>query len=262
MKATWTDWARARLLPRIGEPWQVKVDLKKAEAKVKGVPATPELATEIERGATLRLNERYDEKGGHPRDSVARDLVDIWVARAGVEFATQAALGACAEPRRATSSRPTPGAYALRRDGQPWARLREHLAAASEADRAAAKKHAASARTRTDELRQAVAYAFGDPAWVAEDLERMFKAGYGQLALLTVLPDAATARAALLRLLGEAGIDEFIPPYQLIEEAPPHMPNLMAILDDADAELIHKAHAKAWNAATRKPWAELVASLP
>lgn len=243
-----------------GDAWRIDVKLAKAEAKVPGVPAAPDLSTEILRGAQLRLNERYDAKGKHPRDTIPRDLVDIWCARAGVVFATQALLGACAMERQLGLSLETK-LYELRRDGQPWARLREHLAAASEADRAAAKLHAARARTRSDQLRPAVAYAFCDPTWVAEDLEAMFKHGYGRLALLTALPDAATARAALLRLLGEAAIDERIPSYQLFEEATPHLPNLLQRLDDTDAALIHKARAKAWNATVRKPWDELLACL-
>lgn len=243
-----------------GEPWRVAVNLKKAEAKIPGVPKKLDLATEILRGAELRLNERYDEKGNWARDSIPRDIVDIWCARAGVVFATQALLGACAvklRPGLQLPGRP----YGMRRDGQPWGRLREHLAAASESDRAAAKVHAAKARTRTDELRAAVAYAFCDPTWVAEDLEGMFKEGYGRLALLTALPDAKAARAALLRLLGEAGINERIPAYQLFEEAPPHIPNLVQQLDDSDADLIHKAQAKAFSAKVRKLWDDLAASL-
>lgn len=238
------------------------VNLKKSEAKVPGVPAKKlDLATEIARGAELRLNERYDEKGNWARDSVPRDLVDIWCARTGVAFATQALLGACAVKLRPGSQLPG-RPYGIRRDGQPWARLREHLAAASDSDRTAAKTHAAKARTRTDELRQAVAYAFCDPTWVAEDLEGMFKEGYGRLALLTALPDAKTARAALLRLLGEAGIEERIPLYQLYEEAPIHIPNLVQQLDDSDADLLLKAQAKAFSTKVRKLWDDLVACIP
>lgn len=258
MKANWTKWARAQLLPVPGEPWKVSVDLKKSQTKVPGVPAKPALDAEIARGGELRLNERYDEKGGHPRDTIARDLVDIWVARAGVAFTTQVLLGACTQPRRETVSRKgPPPPYDLRRDGQPWARLREHLAAASETDRAAAKKLAEAARGRDDELRQAVAYAFCDPAWVAEDLEQMFRDGYGQLALLAALPDASSARMVLQRLLADQ-----IRKFQLVEEAPPHMPNLVARLDEADADLVRQARDRAYKATLRKPWDALVDSLP
>lgn len=262
MEANWTEWARARLLPRPGEPWQVAVDLKKAEAKIPGVPASPKLAEEIARAVSLRVNERYGADGNLPRDTFARDIVDIWCARAGVVFATKALIGVCATGQQPSNSHPSGKAFELRRDGQPWARLREHLAAASPDDYAEAKAIAAKARKRKDELRQAVAYAFCDPAWVAQDLEQMFEAGYGQLALLSALPDAKTARNVLQRLLGEAGIDEYIAEYQLVEEAPAHIPNLMAVLDASDAPLIKKALAKAWNKPTRKPWEELVASLP
>jgi hypothetical protein len=238
------------------------VDLKKAEAKVPGIPAKPKQADEVKRALELRVNERYGSDGNLPRDeAVLRALVDLWVARAGVVFATEVLLAVCAKPQEPRNSAPSGAAYELRRDGQPWARLREHLAAASEADQAAAKALAAKARSAKSELRQAVAYAFADPSWVAADLDGMFEAGYGQLALLTALPDAATARQALLRLLGKADIDEYIAEYQLVEEAPPHMPNLIATLDSADAALVKEAAKLAWNKVVAKPWLELVGSL-
>ena len=52
-----------------------------------------------------------------------------------------------------------------------------------------------------------------------------------------------------------------VPKYQLIEEAPAHIPNLMRILEDDDAPLIVAAARRAWNTASRKPWLEIVACL-
>jgi hypothetical protein len=260
MKVTWTAWAQARVLPYPGEAWTVEVDLPAAEKRLAKagaiVPASPEVEAEIERARSLRVNERYNEKGNHPTDSNGRDLVDVWVARAGVVFATRCAIGVCSVAR--TDGKP----YELRLDAAPWGRLREHLAAASKADLAAAKALAKPARTAKSELRQAVAFAFADPAWAASHYEQMFEDGYGQLALLAVIPDAKTGRLALKRLIEEGpDPDEYIAPFQLVENGYPFVPALMTRLDDADVDLVVRCAGRAWNNATRKPWLEIVASL-
>lgn len=260
MKVTWTKWAAERVVPVPGQPFELKTNLKKAEKAIPGVPVKPTLADEVTRGVTFRLCERYNEKGNHPRDTFGRDLVDLWCARAGVAFATEAVIATCAKGQQRSDPSQRARPYLLRIDGQPWRRLREQLAAASPADRAAAKAVAAKGRKKKaeyDEVRCGIAYAFCDPAWVRAELEGMFEEGYGRLALLAAMPDAKTARNALVRMLD----DPDIATYQLIEEAPPHVPNLMLSLEDKDAPLIRRALDKAWNKATKKPWQELVASM-
>lgn len=260
MKVNWTKWAAERVVPVPGVPFTLKINLTKAEKAVPGVPAKPKLAEEVARGISLRLNECYSETGNHPRDTFGRDLVDVWCARAGVAFATHAVIATCAKGQLPSPRNATARPYRIRIDGQPWRRLREQLAAASPADRAAAKAIAAKARKKTAayaEVRCGIAYAFCDPAWVKAELAGMFEEGYGRLVLLAAMPDAKTARAALVRLLD----DPDIATYQLVEEAPPHVPNLMLSLDDKDAPLIRRALDKAWNKATKKPWQELVASM-
>ncbi len=262
MKAKWTKWAADRLLPVPGDEWTVDVKLKKAEGNIaKGggdvVPAKPAVKTEVKRGVDLRLNEVYDEKGNHPRDTLGRDLVDVWCARAGVAFATEVVIAIGAEKQRARASIPGgPRPYRLRRDGQPFARLREHLAACSAADRKSAHEIAKGARDAKSDVKQAVAYAFCDEAWVAADIKHAWQMGYGQLALLASLQTAKQGRDALAVLTSAA-----VPKYQLIEEAPAHIPNLMKVLDDDDAPLIVAAAKRAWNAASRKPWLEIVACI-
>jgi hypothetical protein len=260
MKVTWTKWAAERVVPVPGKPFELVTNLKKAEKTVPGVPAKPKLADEVARAIKLRVNERYSKEGNDPRDTFGRDLVDLWCARAGVVFATQAVIETCSKGQLPTMYNVNRRHYQLRLDGQPWRRLREQLAAAKPAERASAKAVAAKARKTSkgrDELRFGIAYAFCDPAWVKEDLAGMFDEGYGRLALLAAMPDAKTARSALVRLLE----DDDIARYQLVEEAPPHVPNLMLVLDDKDAPLIRRALDEAWNNKTRKPWQELVASI-
>lgn len=260
MKTSWTEWARARLLPFPGETWRVDVDLAAVERRLAKagaeVPAAPTGDREIERATALRIHEQYDAKGNHPRDTHGRDLVDLWVARAGVVFATRCVIGACSMPL--ATGKP----YGLRIDAQPWSRLREHLFAAADADRAAAHALAEKVRDATSELRQAVAFAFVDETWVAEDLEAMFEAGYGQLALLAALTDPDTGRAALKRLIEEGpDADEYIATYQLVENGVWFMPPLMTRLADSDSDLVVRCAERAWNNATRKPWLEVVACL-
>lgn len=263
MKATWTKWAQERLLPFPGDEWTVDVKLKKAEANIaKGggfaVPAQPNVDAEVKRGVDLRLNEVFDEKGNHPRDTLGRDLVDVWCARAGVAFATEVLVAIGQEEQRERASTPNASRlYRMRRDGQPWARLREHLATCAAADRKRAHGSAVQARKAKGEVKQAVAYAFCDDEWVAADIAAgALKRGYGQLALLASLKTAQQGRDALALLTSTA-----VPKYQLIEEAPAHIPNLMRILEDDDAPLIVAAAQRAWNAASRKPWLEFVGSL-
>lgn len=260
MKTTWTEWARTRVLPFPGEPWTVDVDLaavvKRLDKAGAVTPMKPVYESEVALARALRVHERYDLKGNYPKDTHGRDLVDVWVARAGVEFALRCAIGACSGKRADGKS------YELRLDAQPWPRLREHLFAASESDRASARTHATKARSAKSELRQAMAFLFADPAWVSADLEGMFEHGYGQLALLAAIPDAKTGRLALKRLIEEGpDPDEYIAKYQLVENAYPFVPTLMTRLDDSDADLVVRCCERAWNNATRKPWLEIAGSL-
>lgn len=266
MKTTWTKWAQDRVLPFPGDAWTVKVALKKAEANINkaggaAVPDVPKVADEVKRGVKLRLNETYDVKGNHPRDTFGRDLVDVWITRAGVPFALEVLIAICETPQLPSLASPHgPRTYRLRRDGQPWARLREHLHAIAKEERDEAHKLAAKARSAKSELRQALAYAFCDAAWVEADMPAALKKGYGQLALLAACANARQARDALqflMRDVGEGGV----PKYQLIEEGVTHMPNLMRMLDDKDAPLVVAAARRAWNGASRKPWLEVVGSL-
>lgn len=257
MKTNWTKWAAAYVQPVRGKPWTLDVNLKKAEKSVPGVPAKPTLAEEVARAVKLRVNERYGPDGNHPKGTAVRDFVDVLVARAGVAFATQVLIEACAKGQLPTATYPRGRDYLLRHDGQPWRRLREHLAVASPAEVAAAKKVATAGRKRKGEVPPALAYAFCEPSWVKQDLPGMFENGYGQHALLAAISDAKTARAALVRLLE----DEDIARYQLVEEAYPHVPNLMMVLGDKDATLIKRALERGWNNKTRKPWQELYASI-
>lgn len=290
------DWSasatvRARVLPFPGkgapshlaapQPWAMKIDLKKAEAAIKkagggSVPASPSVDAEVKRGIQLRLNEQYDEKGNWAKDTLPRDLVDVWCARAGVAFATHVLVTICDEPQLARASTPkVRQPYKLRRDGLPWSRLREHLAAADR-DRDAAHEAAvrAGARKAKHEARQGVAYAFCDQAWAQDDLKGALSEGYGQLAVIAALQDAQAIRDAMLFLMGErkvAGVAA-APKYQLIENLVPHVPTLMCALlgdkddkdnkdDKDDKDLIVRAAGQAWNAAVRKPWLEIVRCL-
>ena len=248
MRLGWNDWTRARRLPFPGEKWQLSSPPKSGDA-------TGTLGDEVAVGVEFRLNERYDAKGNHARDAMPRDLIDQWCTAKGVAFATEVLVELCKTPQR---ERPhSPGQrpqYTLRHDGQPWARLREHLALVSAKERAAAREVAMGARKSGNESRQGVAYAFCDSDWVEEDLVDAIKDGYGQLALLASLQNAEQARDAFTNLLGPT-----TPKYQVVEELYPHMPNLMLRLDDDDAELVVHAAKLAWNTSVRKPWLEIVA---
>lgn len=261
-KLQWTDWARERLLPLPGETWTLTADLKKAEKAVLKagggqVPAAPTVKEEVQRAVSLRVHERYNPQGNYPRDTCGRDLVDVWCARRGVAFATEVLIAVCRQPREKANHR----AYELRLDGQPWGRLREHLAVADAKERKAALALAATARKadKKSELPAALAYAFCEQAWVKEALPRALDKGYGQLALLTALTDKKKLREALVFLLGET--EEYVAKYQLVEYLYPHMPTVLQLLDDADAPMVVRAGEQAWNKATRKPWLEIVGCL-
>jgi hypothetical protein len=253
MDARWTPWALARLLPFPGDG--------PVELTLLATNASDDVDAEVARGVSLRLHERYDARGNIPRDDPSR-FVDSLVGANGLAFATRVLVNVC---NRAQQERPTnPGhraPYELRRDGQPWARLRRHIfrAGVAAADRDAALDVARGARELGNDLRFAVAYAFCVDEWVAADLPRALKEGYGKLALLASLANGAQARHALAVLLGDHG---YSPPYQLVEEAVAHIPNLIRRLDDADAGLVARAAGLAWNATTRKPWRAIVESMP
>jgi hypothetical protein len=244
MELEWTPWAQVRLLPI---PGRDAFDLDTSDTLTLGDMPFEEL---LEFGIAQRAHERYNEKGNHPNDKHGDNLVDTCVATGGVELATKFLVEVCGKKDH----------YKLRRDAGGWRRLRQHLAAAPEEQRAAAKTIAAQARRLEDERREAVAFAFCDPEWVNQDLEESLEDGYGKLALLTSLSTPEQARGALARLLGKDG--QYSPPYQLVEEAVDFMPNLMRTLDASDVGLVLEAAAKAWNKAVRKPWLEIVACLP
>jgi hypothetical protein len=250
----WTKSLRAKLLPYPGDDWTTESDLRKAAKAIEkiagAVPEHPTLEAEVQRGLTARLDHRYNEAGNHPRDTLGRELVDLWCARRGVEFATEVLI-AIARTRPANAQTREDKPYKLRRDGQPWGRLREHLLGGSSEQLEAARALAERARGEpAGELRPALAYAFCDADWVAEDLEAALKAGYGQLALLSCL-SAEPAAATLRKMIG--GVR-----FQLIEEAVPHIPNVMSRLGEAGSSLIVGIAELAWDKSSRKPWLELV----
>jgi hypothetical protein len=246
MELAWTPWAQERLLPVPGND-AFEIDL--SDTLTLGEMPFDEL---LEFGIAQRVPERNNEKGNPATDSHGDRLVDTCVATGGVELATRFLVEVC--------GRVSEGIYGIRRDGAPWGRLRQHLAAASPEERKKAKAIAAKARDFTDQRRQAVAFAFCDPAWVAEDFPEVFRHKYGKLALIASLSTAEQAREAMWRLLGKD--DTFPPPHYLVEEAVAFIPNLMRVMDAADADLIIEGAKLAWNKSTLKPWLEIVACLP
>jgi hypothetical protein len=249
VKLVWTPEVRSRWLPFPGEPWTL------APEPHPDVPSGPSVADEIARGLALRLQHRYDATTGmRPRDTHGRQLVDAWCERAGVAFATEVLIAIACTLLPKDPRNPVERPYAIRHDGQPWGRLREQLAVAPAAQRARAHELAAAARDAPGELRFGLAYAFCDDAWVAEDRDAALTGGYGRLAVIASLRDAAQARAVLERML-----DPTYTRFQLVEEAVPHVPNLMRRLDPADGELIVRAASLAWSKPSRRPWLPLVA---
>jgi hypothetical protein len=252
-------------LPFPGEPWQPKVDIAASVQRLAkvgvAIPQKPALADEVKRALELRLHCNYGPDGNRPKDIHGRDAVDLWVAGAGLAMTTEILVEACKRGHH-QASRPAQfgdAPYNVRTDGLPWSRLREHLVAASEGDRADARKVAAAARKAKkqagNELGPAVAYAFCDDAWVAEDLEAALEHGYGRLCLLAALATPAQAKHALEVMKTEA------PKYMLLENGYTHMPNLMVRLADADADLVIDICEMAWNKAVRKPWLDIAACL-
>lgn len=244
MAIHWTEAVKARLLPYPGEAWTLAADPRasaRALAQLGEPPESPTLAAELARGLAAGLDHRYDAQGNHLDDRLAAHLVDRWCARAGVGFATEVLI-------EIVRTRPN---YELRRDGQPWGRLREQLYGAAPGDRGRAWAIASAARREaTGELRPALAYAFCDPAWVDEDLDDALRHGYGQLALLACLAEPDRIATALEQVVTTL--------YQLIEEAVPHIPNVMRRLGDAGSDLILTCASLAWDERTRAPWLELV----
>lgn len=248
MAISWTQTARAHLLPYPGEPWTIALDLRgsaRALDKLVGrVPEQPELAAEVDRGLAARLDHRYDDEGNHPHDLLGRHLVDLWCDRRDVVFATEVLIAI-------VRTRAADEAYEIRKDGQPWARLREHLLAGPAELRARARAVAASARMQpAGELLPALAYAFCERDWVDEDLDAALERGYGQLALLACLTEPARIAGAIERVVETL--------YQLIEEAVPHIPNIMSRLGEDGAALIVTCAGLAWDKPSRRPWIELV----
>ncbi len=248
MAIHWTKSARSRLLPYPGETWPLEIDLSasiRAAASVGVVPDQPTHESELARGLAAHLDERH-EPGNRSSSPLARHLVDLWCHRRDVVFATEVAI-AIAETRPATTDNP----YSLRKDGQPWARLREHLLSAPSDLFEQARAVAASARTRgAGELRPALAYAFCERDWVDEDLDEALREGYGRLALLACLTDHGQIADAIEQVAATL--------HQLIEEAVPHFPNVMSRLGDDGAALIVTCAGLAWDRPSREPWLNLV----
>ena len=260
MAIHWTKAARSRRLPYPDDPWPLVLDLRastraltkpsKTAPAIGPVPERPELETEVARGLAARLDDRYDESGNHPRDLMGRHLVDLWCTQRDVVFATEVLIAITrTRPVKALSFTDKP--YELRKDGLPWSRLREHLLGGSPELRERARAVAAQARREpAGELKPALAYAFCEREWVDEDLDDALAHGYGQLALLACLTEPARIAGAIEQIVKIL--------YQLIEEAVPHMPNVMHQLGDEGAPLILSCAGLAWDKASRKPWLDLV----
>ena len=247
MTIRWTTKAKALLLPFPGDEWTIA----KRPARTKVPDGTLDVAKEVKRGLKHRLEHRYNAKGNHTHDTLGRALVDAWCARANVAFATEVLIAICKTPHKSKAT-PWPTLYQLRWDGQPWARLREHLACASDDARERAHALAAAARDEAKgELGAALAYAFCDEDWVTAELDPAIESGYGQLAVLAATRDATQLRAAFERLMTA--------PRYRFEEIVPHVPCVMRVLGDAGAGLIVKAAGGASSNKARKPWLEFVA---
>lgn len=223
------------------------------------VPATPVHDDEVARALAAGIDQRYDDAGRHPRDPVARQLVDAWCARGGVELATSVLCAVARSPGRVVAPSPTPRPYLLRRDGQPWRRLREQLVAADPTARERAKE---IARRSWDEVggggvsashvRAGLAYAFCDDAWVEVALPTALRDGYGQLAVLAAVRDPEVLARSIDALFAQ-------PIYQLVEELVPHAPTIVETLGEQRIELIIRIARRAANKPLRKPWLAILA---
>lgn len=254
MPIEWSTTVAKRLLPFPGRGVALKPRPAAALAAAIGeaLPASLSEDVEVERGVRLGIHRRYDDQGRHLRSAVAPALVDAWVQREGLAFATAVLARVCREPVPATPASPHPRAYQLRHDGEPWRRLRQHLAATTSAGAPLAAAQSARAGA-PGELGAALAYAFCEPAWVAAELEDAFARGYGRMAVLAAITDPALALSAGERLVS------LRPRYQLYEEAVPHVPTLAQTMGDAGRGVVEAMVAGAYGTGVRKPFAELLA---
>jgi hypothetical protein len=265
MTFTWTRTAAALLLPFPDEAWTI--DLAGAKKGARAIveatgelPAMPTIESETARGLALRLDQRYGENGNHPRDTFGRDLVDLWCGRLGLEHTTRILVAIVRAPNPNPSGRRS---YEIRRDGQPWRRLREHVATADLETRGRAKAVAAEAWADIvrdpdstplgiASLRAGLVYAFCDDAWTTEMLPSAIATGYGQLAVLAALRDAEQLARTIEALFEK-------PIYQLVEELPPHAPNVMRTLGADRPELVIRIARRAATKKLQKPWLDLLA---
>jgi hypothetical protein len=269
VKTVWTTWAAARVLPFPGQPWTVRaLDLKKSAARVAKagggeVPAKAVLADEIARGVTLRLAERYNVQGNDPKETIADDVVDLWVDRGGVPFAIEAAIGVTR-----TKVGVAPGErYNLRRDGRPWTRLREHAVAGGVDVGALPVVRKAWGKGAWEigasELPYALAFLTCDRAWVdrvvaqcdVNDKDEVPAPDYGQTCVLAAVTDPARA-SELLRITDKQPMG-----FHITEEAYDFIPTLMQVLPDAEAGYLVDIAESCSSKAIRKPWLEIIGSL-
>ena len=83
----------------------------------------------------------------------------------------------------------------------------------------------------------------------------MFEEGYGRWAVLAAISDPTQARTVAKRLANHD------PPYQLYEEAVPHIPTLVKTMGDAGRPVLEQMVKKAYSKKALKPFAELLACL-
>jgi hypothetical protein len=160
--------------------------------------------------------------GQWDRSAAAAQLVDLWTQRAGLAFTTDA-LCRIADRRVPRQNPPGLEPYSIKRSGQPWLRLREHVLASRPEQVAQAREVAAPFFERpspgdpTDaaELRCALAAVFADEAWVEACIAPMLESGYGRWVLLHAISSPAQALSVARRLTN------FHARFQVCE-GPPH----------------------------------------
>lgn len=244
-----------QLVPFAGDAFTLK--LKKAEALEKAlgvkVPAAPDEAAEVKRAHELRVNRRYTVAGAWDRSAAASEFVDLLVQRAGLAFTTSVLIKACSLPIPNDRGGPEQP-YALRRDGQPWRRLREHLVASKD-PKAVDAAHAVAAKVdpKKLELRCGLAFAFCDEAWLEPLIDPMFENGYGCWALLAAVSDPKQALALMKRIVKEDLR------FQLYEEAVIFIPTVVKTAGPAGKPELEKMVARAFNEKVKKPFTALLA---
>lgn len=246
-----------QLVPFHGDAFTLKLKKPEALEKVLGVqvPASPDEATEVARGHELRVNRRYDAEGRWDRTSTAADLVDLLAQRGGLAFTTAVLIKVCSLPIPRDGGGPDQP-FALRRDGQPWRRLREHLVASKDPSAVRAARDVAAqtwAQAEQDELRCALAFAFCEDAWVEAMIDPMFQKGYGRWAVLAAVRDPQQALALMKRIV-KSDLR-----FQLYEEAVIHLPTLVKTAGPEGRAELEKMIERAWNEKVKKPFIALSA---